>query len=119
MSQDKVEMGVEGEEALTESTDSQGSEQEIIDRDLEEANVSVDAEKQNDSNYLCFSCTIMQTRSLSQRVKKYETYDLPIDPLQHDRASTIKLCSFKRPHMRAFHFAWWSYHVAFLMWYVT
>uniref|UniRef100_A0A7S4T1D1 Nitrate/nitrite transporter n=1 Tax=Ditylum brightwellii TaxID=49249 RepID=A0A7S4T1D1_9STRA len=36
---------------------------------------------------------------------------------QDDRADEIKLCSFKRPHMRAFHFAWWCYHVAFLMWF--
>lgn len=50
-------------------------------------------------------------------MKKYQTYDCRVDPDQDDKASEIKLCSFKRPHMRAFHFAWWSYHVAFLMWY--
>jgi NNP family nitrate/nitrite transporter-like MFS transporter len=49
--------------------------------------------------------------------RKYETYDLRVDPEQDDRADEIKLFSFKRPHMRAFHFAWWSYHVAFLMWF--
>jgi len=49
--------------------------------------------------------------------KKYEVYDLPVDETQNDKASQIKLHSFKRPHMRAFHFAWWSYHVAFLMWF--
>jgi NNP family nitrate/nitrite transporter-like MFS transporter len=49
--------------------------------------------------------------------RKYETYDLRVDPNQEDRADEIKLFSFKRPHMRAFHFAWWSYHVAFLMWF--
>jgi len=50
---------------------------------------------------------------------KYQEYDLRVDPLQDDRAIEIKLCpcSAKRPHMRAFHFAWWSYHVAFLMWF--
>jgi hypothetical protein len=50
-------------------------------------------------------------------LKKYETYDLNIDQNQDDRANEIKLLSFKRPHMRAFHYAWWSYHVAFLMWF--
>jgi hypothetical protein len=49
--------------------------------------------------------------------RKYETYDLRVDPEQEDRADEINLFSFKRPHMRAFHFAWWSYHVAFLMWF--
>jgi hypothetical protein len=41
---------------------------------------------------------------------------IKVDPLQDYKASEIKLCSFARPHMRAFHFSWWSYHVAFLMW---
>lgn len=55
-----------------------------------------------------------------ESTSKYQEYDLRVDPLQDDRAIEIKLCpcSGKRPHMRAFHFAWWSYHVAFLMWYV-
>lgn len=48
---------------------------------------------------------------------KFESYALPVDPSQGDRATEIHLCTFKRPHMRAFHFAWWSYHVAFLMWF--
>eukprot|EP00957_Ditylum_brightwellii_P061784 4688711-Ditylum_brightwellii.AAC.1 len=47
---------------------------------------------------------------------KFETYHLRVKAEQDDRADEIKLCSFKRPHMRAFHFAWWCYHVAFLMW---
>jgi hypothetical protein len=41
---------------------------------------------------------------------------IKVDPLQDNKASEIKLCSFARPHMRAFHFSWWCYHVAFLMW---
>lgn len=48
---------------------------------------------------------------------KFDSYALPVDPSQQDRATEIQLCSLKRPHMRAFHFAWWSYHVAFLMWF--
>ena len=46
----------------------------------------------------------------------YSKYFLQVDPEQDYRASEIKLCSARRPHMRAFHFAWWCYHVAFLMW---
>ena len=56
-------------------------------------------------------------RTLAQLSQsKYAPYDLKVDPVQGDRASEFKLFSAKRPHMRAFHFAWWSYHVAFLMW---
>jgi hypothetical protein len=47
---------------------------------------------------------------------KFGDYDLVVDPDQDDSANEIKLCSIKRPHMRAFHCSWWSYHVAFLMW---
>mmetsp|Transcript_31562 Transcript_31562/g.46833 ORF Transcript_31562/g.46833 Transcript_31562/m.46833 type:complete len:563 (-) Transcript_31562:262-1950(-) len=48
---------------------------------------------------------------------KFESYPIKTDPEQNDKASEIRICSFARPHMRAFHFAWWSYHVAFLMWF--
>ena len=38
---------------------------------------------------------------------KYEgRYALKVDPTQEDRAAEIRLCSFARPHMRAFHYAW-------------
>lgn len=49
--------------------------------------------------------------------KQYQVYDLPIDPDQNDRAKTIKLCSFARPHMRAFHCSWWSFFIAFFIWF--
>eukprot|EP01134_Creolimax_fragrantissima_P004046 CFRG4046T1 len=44
-------------------------------------------------------------------------YHLPVDPLQEDRATKIVLFSAKRPHMRAFHFAWFSFFCAFLGWF--
>lgn len=47
---------------------------------------------------------------------KYSSYDLDVDSSQGNKAKEFKLFSLKRPHMRAFHFSWWSYHVAFLMW---
>lgn len=53
---------------------------------------------------------------LPKIASKFDSYALPVDPLQGDKATQINLCSVARPHMRAFHFAWWSYHVAFLMW---
>ena len=49
--------------------------------------------------------------------KKYESYDVATDPDQDDKASEIKLLSFKRPHMRAFHCSWWSFFIAFFIWF--
>ena len=48
--------------------------------------------------------------------KKYAEYSVNVDPAQDDKASEIKLCSFARPHMRAFHFAWWGFFTAFFIW---
>lgn len=50
-------------------------------------------------------------------LKAYQTYDLKIDPNQADKATEIKLCSFKRPHMRAFHCSWWGFFIAFFQWF--
>ncbi|CAN0051291.1 unnamed protein product, partial [Ectocarpus sp. 12 AP-2014] len=49
--------------------------------------------------------------------KKYDSYDVPIDPKQQDKATTLKLYSFRRPHMRAFHFAWFGFFMAFVSWF--
>lgn len=49
--------------------------------------------------------------------KKYKTYALKVDPGQNDKAAEIKLCSFARPHMRAFHCSWWTFFVAFFIWF--
>ncbi|KAE9103122.1 hypothetical protein PF010_g13854 [Phytophthora fragariae] len=45
------------------------------------------------------------------------SFTLFTDPLQADRATEIRLFSFARPHMRAFHFAWMSFFVAFFGWF--
>lgn len=50
-------------------------------------------------------------------LKKYKTYDIKVDPDQDDRATEIKLCSFSRPHMRAFHCSWICFHLAFFIWF--
>ncbi|CAJ1952957.1 unnamed protein product [Cylindrotheca closterium] len=49
--------------------------------------------------------------------KKYDSYALNVDPDQDDRATEIKLCSFARPHMRAFHFSWLGFFIAFFIWF--
>lgn len=49
--------------------------------------------------------------------KKYATYDMDVDPEQDDKAREIRLCSFSRPHMRAFHCSWWSFFIAFFIWF--
>ena len=48
---------------------------------------------------------------------KYSRYDLPVDHEEGDRATIIKLCSIKRPHMRALHCAWVSFFLAFMIWF--
>lgn len=47
------------------------------------------------------------------------TYTMKVDPLQDDKATHVNLCSFARPHMRAFHCAWWGYHIAFNLWFAA
>lgn len=50
-------------------------------------------------------------------LKAYKMYDCKVDPDQGDKATEIKLCSFARPHMRAFHCSWWTFFVAFFIWF--
>lgn len=49
--------------------------------------------------------------------KKFDSYALKVDPNQNNKATEIKLCSFARPHMRAFHCAWFSFFLAFFIWF--
>ncbi|KAL7441207.1 hypothetical protein ACHAXH_004598 [Discostella pseudostelligera] len=53
----------------------------------------------------------------AQEVKKYQTYHVKIDPAQNDKSTEIKLCSAKRPHMRAFHCSWFAFFCAFFIWF--
>jgi NNP family nitrate/nitrite transporter-like MFS transporter len=50
-------------------------------------------------------------------LKKYKTYACKVDPNQNDKSTEIKLCNFARPHMRAFHCSWWTFFVAFFIWF--
>ena len=54
---------------------------------------------------------------LVQEWKKYLTYDVEVDPDQDDKSKELLLGSFKRPHMRAFHCSWWSFFIAFFIWF--
>ena len=49
----------------------------------------------------------------------FEHYAVKVDPKQNDRATEIKLCSCQRPHMRAFHTAWISFFMAFMLWFAV
>ncbi|CAB9529328.1 affinity nitrate transporter 2 [Seminavis robusta] len=42
-------------------------------------------------------------------------FALPVD--KDNKATKLKICSFARPHMRAFHYSWWSFFIAFFIWF--
>ena len=42
---------------------------------------------------------------------------MKVDPDNDDKATELKLCSFARPHMRAFHCSWFSFFIAFFVWF--
>jgi Major Facilitator Superfamily len=48
---------------------------------------------------------------------KYKRYELPVSHEEGDRALSINLYSFRKPHMRAFHCAWISFFLAFVIWF--
>jgi len=49
--------------------------------------------------------------------KKYKEYGVKVDPDHDDKATELKLCSFQRPHMRAFHCSWYCFFIAFFIWF--
>ena len=48
---------------------------------------------------------------------KFATYACRVDQSQEDRSVEIPLFSMARPHMRSFHFAWFTFFFAFLAWF--
>lgn len=50
-------------------------------------------------------------------VSCYDRYHVPVDHFEGDRATEIRLCSWKRPHMRSLHCAWISFFLAFMIWF--
>lgn len=72
---------------------------------------SIPARYPDENNYLHIS--ILQPTE----VKKYSQYYVNVDPDQDDKSTEIKLLSFKRPHMRAFHCSWMGFFTAFFIWF--
>ncbi|KAG6963920.1 hypothetical protein JG688_00007944 [Phytophthora aleatoria] len=48
---------------------------------------------------------------------RHFSFDICTDPQQGDKATEIRLFSFQRPHMRAFHYSWLSFFIAFFGWF--
>jgi NNP family nitrate/nitrite transporter-like MFS transporter len=48
---------------------------------------------------------------------KFYSGSMPVSPSEGFKATEIQLFSFARPHMRAFHFAWMSFFIAFVCWF--
>jgi len=65
----------------------------------------------------CFISNMVDVPSGAAEIKKYDTYYINVDPDQDDKATEIKLLSFKRPHMRAFHCSWMGFFTAFFIWF--
>lgn len=53
----------------------------------------------------------------NEPTRRRRVFPIATDPLQGDKATEIKLLSTEKPHMRAFHFAWLSFFIAFFGWY--
>lgn len=53
----------------------------------------------------------------SSPMSAYPTYRLRVDHSVNDRATEFKLFQLSRPHMRAFHCAWFSFFLAFYVWF--
>mmetsp|Transcript_3240 Transcript_3240/g.4896 ORF Transcript_3240/g.4896 Transcript_3240/m.4896 type:complete len:475 (+) Transcript_3240:131-1555(+) len=53
----------------------------------------------------------------NDEIKAYKSYAIKVDSSQNDKGTEIKLFNFARPHMRAFHCSWWSFFIAFFIWF--
>lgn len=54
---------------------------------------------------------------IAATLSRYSRYDLNVDEDAGDRATELHLGSVARPHMRAFHCSWLSFHVLFFLWF--
>jgi len=61
----------------------------------------------------------MAESGAATELKKYQTYSIEVDPEQDDKGKEIKLLSFARPHMRAFHASWVGFFIAFFIWFAA
>ena len=48
-----------------------------------------------------------------------QVYELEVDEKQNDKAKELRIIHGSRPHMRAFHCAWWSFFVTFFVWFAV
>jgi NNP family nitrate/nitrite transporter-like MFS transporter len=76
-----------------------------------------DYEKNDPDSVKSSFLTLLLFYNLQEGWKKYTEYHINTDPDQDDKATEIKLCSFARPHMRAFHCSWWGFFIAFFIWF--
>ncbi|ETI35412.1 hypothetical protein F441_18121 [Phytophthora nicotianae CJ01A1] len=82
--------------------------------------VDLELTERESAGYLdASSASSQHRRGFHHRVNSSNrpSFALFTDPLQADRATEIRLFSFARPHMRAFHFAWLSFFIAFFGWF--
>jgi NNP family nitrate/nitrite transporter-like MFS transporter len=59
----------------------------------------------------------MPLHSVHISSRRYAWYDLEVVPEQDYKASEFKLATFGRPHMRAFHYAWFGFFLAEFVWF--
>ncbi|KAG2771860.1 hypothetical protein PC129_g21200 [Phytophthora cactorum] len=81
--------------------------------------VDLELPERDSASFLGTSSTSSHRRGFHHRLNSSNrpSFALFTDPLQADRATEIRLFSFARPHMRAFHFAWLSFFIAFFGWF--
>lgn len=56
-----------------------------------------------------------ETSNSSVSTSATSSFALPVDT--DGKATVLRLLSFKRPHMRAFHLAWFSFFLAYFVWF--
>lgn len=62
-----------------------------------------------------FICKIISNKAF--HTPQEPKFILDVVPEEGDRAREILLLNLSRPHMRAFHCSWWSFFVAFFIWF--